>query len=167
VSGDIRQHLLVVAGVVRRGGDVLLVRQQGPDDPAPAWSVPGGLVEAGESLDAALRRELAEETGLNAADIGPVQWVAQVLGSDPYTVVALAATGWEGQIRPADPDQLILEAGFYPVETACRLLEFHPPGCASMCDPAVACLTGKAVPGSVWVYRQVDGQQKLISRFPE
>ena len=28
------------------------------------WSLPGGLVETGESLDAAVRREVLEETGL-------------------------------------------------------------------------------------------------------
>jgi len=44
-------------------GRVLLV-QRGHAPSAGKWSFPGGMVEAGESLREACRRELAEETGL-------------------------------------------------------------------------------------------------------
>ncbi len=33
------------------------------------WSLPGGLVETGESLDAAVRREVLEETGLRVKPV--------------------------------------------------------------------------------------------------
>ena len=56
----------------RRGElQVLLVRR---DDPPfeGQWATPGGFVEIDETADAAVRRELAEETGLDAAE-APVE----------------------------------------------------------------------------------------------
>lgn len=46
-------------------GRVLLFRFD-PDDRPPFWCTPGGAVEPGESYEAAARRELAEETGIDA-----------------------------------------------------------------------------------------------------
>ena len=42
---------------------VLLV-ERGKDPLKGYWSLPGGLVETGERLEAAIRREVLEETGL-------------------------------------------------------------------------------------------------------
>ena len=50
-------------------GVVLIKRRYEPL--AGRWSLPGGTVEVGESLEQALIREIAEETGLDI-DVGPV-----------------------------------------------------------------------------------------------
>jgi mutator protein MutT len=44
--------------------DRVLMAQRGHQPRKGAWSLPGGAVEVGESLDAAIRREVREETGL-------------------------------------------------------------------------------------------------------
>jgi len=63
------QPLVGVGAVIFRGEEVLLVRRgQEPDQ--GDWSLPGGLVELGERLTAAIHREIAEETGLRVRILG-------------------------------------------------------------------------------------------------
>jgi len=52
-----------VGGVVIANGRTLLIRRGGPPLEG-RWSIPGGMLEVGETLLEGVRRELAEETGL-------------------------------------------------------------------------------------------------------
>ena len=59
-----------VGGVVVQDGQVLIVKRA--HEPRKGeWSLPGGIVELGETLVEALKRELKEETGLDV-DVGDV-----------------------------------------------------------------------------------------------
>jgi 8-oxo-dGTP diphosphatase len=60
---------------------VLLVRR-GQEPALDSWSLPGGLVELGETLTAAIQRELAEETGLTVILLG-ISAVAERIFPDP------------------------------------------------------------------------------------
>jgi TDG/mug DNA glycosylase family protein len=62
----------VRAVVVAPDGRTLLLRYGGGYD--TWWITPGGGVEAGESDEAALRRELREELGIAEFDVGPLLW---------------------------------------------------------------------------------------------
>jgi mutator protein MutT len=59
-----------VGAVIVDEGKVLLVKRK--YEPLKGqWSLPGGMVEIGETLEAALAREMLEETALRV-DVGPV-----------------------------------------------------------------------------------------------
>lgn len=59
------------------GGKILLEKRK--NDPGrDKWSVPGGIVELGESLEQTVIREVREETGLSVGEPEPIDVVNQV-----------------------------------------------------------------------------------------
>ena len=58
--------IVVLAGVIERAGAFLLTRRLRGTHLAGTWEFPGGKCEPGETHDACLARELAEELGLDA-----------------------------------------------------------------------------------------------------
>jgi 8-oxo-dGTP diphosphatase len=57
--------LIVVAGFAVRGGRILLTQRMAGKHLAGAWEFPGGKLEAGESPQEALVREIREELGVD------------------------------------------------------------------------------------------------------
>jgi ADP-ribose pyrophosphatase YjhB (NUDIX family) len=93
-----------VGAVILDGNNVLLVKR-GHAPLKGEWSLPGGSVELGESLELALSREVLEETGLQIA-IGPVVDVFDRIDRAPdggvayhFVVVDYACTVRGGELR--------------------------------------------------------------------
>jgi 8-oxo-dGTP diphosphatase len=99
------QPLVGVGAVVFRGEEILLVRR-GQEPARDSWSLPGGLVELGETLDAALRRELQEETGLLVNILGIAAVLERIFRDDAggipyhYVLVDFACDWAGGQLTP-------------------------------------------------------------------
>ncbi|SDT76622.1 (deoxy)nucleoside triphosphate pyrophosphohydrolase [Actinoplanes derwentensis] len=58
---------VIVAAVIITAGRVLACERSAPPEAAGRWEFPGGKVEAGETEQAALARECAEELGVRVA----------------------------------------------------------------------------------------------------
>ena len=65
------EYHLTVLGVLKRPDGRYLITQRKLDKEWGAgwWEFPGGAVRAGEEPEAAVRREVAEETGLDVSDV--------------------------------------------------------------------------------------------------
>ena len=62
---------VISVGAIILNGDAVLLVKRGHEPLKGAWSLPGGAVELGETLEAALVREVREETCLDV-DVGPI-----------------------------------------------------------------------------------------------
>jgi 8-oxo-dGTP diphosphatase len=72
---------IVGVGAVIVDGDRVLLVKRAHEPLKGEWSLPGGAVEVGESLEAALIREVREETCLDVT-VGPVVEVLDRIGRD-------------------------------------------------------------------------------------
>lgn len=96
-----------MGAIVIRDGCVLLV-ERGREPQQGYWSLPGGVVEVGERLEEALRREVREETGLAVRPVTVVEIFERILrdseGRPEYHYVLIdylcEVTG--GEARAAD-----------------------------------------------------------------
>lgn len=90
--------MVVAAAMVDADGRVLV--QQRPPGKAMAglWEFPGGKVDAGETPEAALIRELAEELGIEAeaACLAPATFASEMLGERHMILLLFTLRKWRG-----------------------------------------------------------------------
>lgn len=86
----LEQLIIAVTGVILRDGRALVVKRAEHEKAFPGlWAFPGGKVEHGESAEAALAREIEEETGLRMRGCGTFLGIFKFTRSDLRPVVGV------------------------------------------------------------------------------
>ena len=109
--------ITAVSAACVQGDKILLVlRGRAPSKGLHAF--PGGRVEPGEALDAAVQRELAEETGLEAVRFEPfrtVELAREEPGPPVYTLTVFLVHEVRGQLAAGDD---AADAGWFTLAEA-------------------------------------------------
>jgi 8-oxo-dGTP diphosphatase len=112
-----REPVDVAVGVLLDAqGRFLLASRPAGKVYAGYWEFPGGKLEPGESVEAALRRELHEELGISIDAAEP--WQVEVVDY-PHARVRLhfcKVRAWRGEFEPREGQSLAWQA--LPVEVA-------------------------------------------------
>jgi 8-oxo-dGTP diphosphatase len=121
--------LIVVAAAMLDGTGKVLVQRRPPGKPmAGLWEFPGGKVDAGETPEAALCRELAEELGVAVSPhaLTPAAFASEALGERHLLLLLYLVRDWAGDpaarhatalrwIRPAEFRQLAMPPADEPL----------------------------------------------------
>lgn len=93
----------VVAAVIERADRRLLIGQRRRGDTSPLkWEFPGGKVEAGETPEQALERELKEELAASLSKCVPIGRVVYKYAETPaqFEILFFAAAISDGELTP-------------------------------------------------------------------
>jgi 8-oxo-dGTP diphosphatase len=73
------KYPLLGVGALIFDGDRILLAERGKEPLKGWWSLPGGLVETGERLRDAIRREVLEETGLEVEPLEEIEIFERIM----------------------------------------------------------------------------------------
>lgn len=111
------QWIPVVAGFLKKGNQILVGQRPENHSLAGQWEFPGGKIEAGESPEQALARELSEELGIEA-EIGELKFsCTHSYGDVNILILFYEVLYWKGEVKAKH--HLMLE-WIHPEELAQR-----------------------------------------------
>ncbi len=116
--------LVAAVAMIDADGRVLLARRPEGKAMAGLWEFPGGKVEAGETPEAALIRELHEELGIGtwASCLAPLTFASHAYPDFHLLMPLYACRRWEGVPAPHEGQELrwsrITQLAEYPMPPA-------------------------------------------------
>lgn len=120
--------LVVAAALIDQQGRVLLARRPEGKKMAGLWEFPGGKLEAGETPEAALARELREELGLETdpKDFAPFVFASHAYDNFHLLMPVFLCRRWKGEPRGREGQKLAWvspgDLAEYPMPAADRPL---------------------------------------------
>src|SRR5712691_6459022 len=114
VSGHAPRKVVAecVSGVLIGYGAVLVEKRRADDDADPGLILlPGGHIEAGESLDRALKREMREELGIRVAKMTPIRVRYYTASNgERQRIHYFRIKDWKGRIRSTEAESVYWES---------------------------------------------------------
>ena len=96
--------LVSAVALVDADGRILLAQRPAQKSMGGLWEFPGGKIEAGESPEAALIRELHEELDINTSEscIAPLSFASHAYDDFHLLMMLFVCRRWHGQPRPVE-----------------------------------------------------------------
>ena len=104
MAGDVPIVLVVAVALVDIDGRVLIAQRPKGKSMAGLWEFPGGKVEEGEQLEAALIRELEEELGIDVSEncLAPFTFASHSYDEFHLLMPLYVCRVWEGTVTPKE-----------------------------------------------------------------
>ncbi len=120
----VKYAICAVAAAVLKDGKILLVKRR-YNPGAGRWALPGGVVEAGEYLEEAVKREVLEETGIDIDVVKPLEIYNYIhrdrSGRVRYHYVIIVYLARPRTLREPKPSTDAEDAKWIPLESALKL----------------------------------------------
>jgi len=100
--------LVAAAALVDRDNRVLISKRPEGKELAGLWEFPGGKVDPGETPEQALRRELAEELGIDVCEtcLAPFTFASHTYAGFHLLMPLYLCRNWDGEIEPRESQEI-------------------------------------------------------------
>ena len=103
------QNIFAAAAILQKHDKTILITERPAGKIwAGYWEFPGGKIEAGETPEIALKREIAEEINVILGKVQPFRFISQTRADEGYHVVVLCylCREWKGDIAPQEKQKM-------------------------------------------------------------